>query len=216
MTNTKKVILDLCGGTGSWSKPYQDAGYDVKIITLPEHNVLGFDRTQNLLTFWGNKQSGSKDILVGMDDIYGILAAPPCTMFSLARTKAKKPRDFTEGMEIVRACMNIIWTVREQKKLAFWAVENPMGYLRQFLGAPAFTFDPSQFHETYNKTTDLWGYFKAPNRSKKARYASTDDNTRELPNIPEKYKRDYHMSPLQIKRSITPEGFAKAFFKSNQ
>ena len=30
-----KIILDLCGGTGSWSKPYRDAGYDVRVITLP-------------------------------------------------------------------------------------------------------------------------------------------------------------------------------------
>ncbi len=30
------IILDLCGGTGSWSKPYKDAGYDVRVITLPE------------------------------------------------------------------------------------------------------------------------------------------------------------------------------------
>ena len=38
--NSKKIILDLCGGTGSWSKPYKDAGYDVRVITLPEHDVL--------------------------------------------------------------------------------------------------------------------------------------------------------------------------------
>jgi len=24
-----KIILDLCGDTGAWSKPYADAGYDV-------------------------------------------------------------------------------------------------------------------------------------------------------------------------------------------
>lgn len=38
--NSKKIILDLCGGTGSWSKPYKDAGYDVRNITLPEYVVL--------------------------------------------------------------------------------------------------------------------------------------------------------------------------------
>ena len=32
MDNKEKIILDLCGGTGSWSKPYKDAGYDVKVI----------------------------------------------------------------------------------------------------------------------------------------------------------------------------------------
>lgn len=34
-TGRPKIILDLCGGTGSWSKPYRDAGYDVRLITLP-------------------------------------------------------------------------------------------------------------------------------------------------------------------------------------
>ena len=213
MNNKDKIILDLCGGTGSWSKPYKDAGYDVRLVTLPDNDVRSVLFSGKTIMFMGHKGTAFN---VDMENVHGILAAPPCTMFSLARTKAKKPRDFAEGIEVVRACMNLIWTVREQKKLAFWAVENPMGYLRQFLGAPAFTFDPSQFHETYNKTTDLWGYFKAPNRSKKARYDSTDDNTRELPEVPEEYKKDFHMSTLQIRRSITPEGFAKAFFKANQ
>lgn len=39
MDNWNKIILDLCGGTGSWSKPYKDAGYDVKVITLPDNDV---------------------------------------------------------------------------------------------------------------------------------------------------------------------------------
>lgn len=35
-----KLILDLCGGTGSWSKPYRDAGYDVRVITLPHYDLF--------------------------------------------------------------------------------------------------------------------------------------------------------------------------------
>lgn len=31
-----KIILDLCGGTGSWSRPWELNGYDVRVITLPE------------------------------------------------------------------------------------------------------------------------------------------------------------------------------------
>lgn len=53
----KPIVLDLCGGSGSWSKPYQDAGYDVRIITLPEFDVRTFR--------WDGPQ------------VYGILAAPP-------------------------------------------------------------------------------------------------------------------------------------------
>jgi hypothetical protein len=41
----KKIILDLCGGTGSWGKPYREAGYDVRLITLPEYkNPVGYLR----------------------------------------------------------------------------------------------------------------------------------------------------------------------------
>lgn len=209
----KKIILDLCGGTGSWAKPYAEAGYDVWTITLPEFDVRKF-KIENGHLFFGHP---SEDGWVGfeMSRIYGILAAPPCTMFSLARTRAKKPRDFAEGMECVEACMRIIWECRKKNKLAFWALENPMGYLRQFLGNPAFTFDPSEFGEDYNKTTDVWGYFKQPRGGLKERFDSTDKNTRKLPPIPEGYKTDTSMSSVQIKRSITPQGFAQAFFNAN-
>ena len=113
---SKKIILDLCGGTGAWSKPYKDAGYDVRLLTLPDFDVRNWKNT------WLGKYESN---------VYGILAAPPCTMFSLARTKAKKPRDLREGMECVRACLDIIWSFMEilqdtRKKtlpLKFWALE---------------------------------------------------------------------------------------------
>ncbi len=36
----RKIILDLCGGTGSWSKPYQDnPEYKVFNLTLPDYDV---------------------------------------------------------------------------------------------------------------------------------------------------------------------------------
>src|SRR3990167_1217452 len=100
----KKIILDLCGGTGSWSAPYKENGYEVINVTLPGYDVRTFDPPQ---------------------DIYGILAAPPCTMFSVARTTAREPRNLEKGMELVKACMDIIWKVRSKQKLAFWALENP-------------------------------------------------------------------------------------------
>lgn len=188
----KKIILDLCGGTGSWSNPYRDAGYDVRVITLPEQDVRTYAPPKNL---------------------YGILAAPPCTMFSLARTTAKTPRDLDAGLELVKACLEIIW----QSKPQFWVMENPKGLLRKFMGKPAFEFDASEFGEDYNKHTDLWGYFKLPRKKREyVRYPSTDKNTRKLPEIPEDYIIDKQMSRVAIKRSITPAGFAKAFFEANR
>ena len=101
-----KIILDLCGGTGAWSKPYKDAGYDVRVITLPEYDILKTELRYNYedMIFKG----AGIDMVVGVADIYGILAAPPCPMFSFARTNAKNPRDLESGMEIVSACLNII------------------------------------------------------------------------------------------------------------
>ena len=101
MKNSNKIILDLCGGTGAWSKPYKDAGYDVRLITLPQFDIREtFMRGDGYLIFPMAKQYGDT-MLIDKKRVYGILAAPPCTMFSLARTTAKIPRDLDSGLEIV-------------------------------------------------------------------------------------------------------------------
>lgn len=190
--NMKKIILDLCGGTGSWSRPYKEAGYDVRNITLLDYDVGAYTPPKN---------------------VYGILAAPPCRMFSLARTTAKTPRDLDKGMDTVKACLNIIWKAKPK----FWVLENPKGLLRKFLGKPAFEFDASEFGETYNKHTDLWGYFEEPKKTRKyKRYKSTDKNTRKLPELPKDYVLPESESKLSARRAITPRGFAEAFYKANK
>ena len=152
-----KIILDLCGGTGAWSKPWAEAGYDVRVITLPDYDVKNWVINNGCLIFQGN--NGAVNQRIKLSDIYGILAAPPCTMFSMARTTAKTPRDFDGAMEIVSACLNVIWTARAHGGLKFWAMENPTAYLRQFIGKPVMKFQPYHFGDRYKKSTDLWGYF---------------------------------------------------------
>ena len=207
-----KIILDLQGGTGAWSKYYREAGgYYVINVTLPDYNILKTEiRLQEKynIIFKGVKVEPLK-----IKDIYGILASPVCTMFSLARTRAKTPRDFRQGMKLVIASLNIIWECRYDHKLAFWCLENPMGYLRQFLGKPVFTFDPCDFGDPYTKKTDLWGYFNIPKKK---------------PVMPEYYisggkrfpplwgKTGGNTIDAKKQRSITPPGFAKAFFKANR
>lgn len=198
-----KIILDLCGGSGSWGLPYEKAGYKVLNITLPEYDVTKWREYPELV---GVIESGQ---------VYGILAAPPCTMFSLARTRAKKPRDFREGMACVKACLEIIHEARFSGGLKFWALENPMGYLRQFLGKAPFKFDPSDFGDRYTKKTELWGYYNFP--TKKPIVLSVEEmslmstNSRKLPSI-----SDFTGSNQQARRSITPKGFAEAFYKANK
>lgn len=205
-----KTILSLCSGSGAWERPYLKSGnYKVIAKTLPKSDVLKFAFTgDGFLTFFDTEE------LIKVSDIYGVLAAPPCTMFSLARTRAKRPRDFGEGMKIVEACLDIIWGIRKQTKLAFWALENPMGYLRQFLGKPPFTFDPCDFGDPYTKKTDLWGYYNEPKKKPVKLDAETiarlKINNKKLPSI-----SDFTGSKQAARRAITPAGFANAFYKAN-
>jgi len=73
--NSDKIILDLCGGTGSWSKPYKDAGYDVRVITLPEYNVTDWWPVGSVIRFRKNnpRNDGMAFLEVPVDGIYGIL-----------------------------------------------------------------------------------------------------------------------------------------------
>ena len=141
MENHEKIILDLCGGSGSWSRPYRLAGYDVRLITLPDYDVRTY---------------------MPPDHVYGILAAPPCTEFSLAKNGSHRERDLSAGMQCVEACLRIIWQCQKAEKLQFWAMENPVGLLRRFLGRPPYTFYQWWFGDMGIKRTDLWGYFNLP------------------------------------------------------
>lgn len=203
MNNKDKIILDLCGGTGAWSKPYKDNDYDVLVWTLPD-----IDITSDFCADAYLSQICGRNVY----NVYGILSAPPCTMFSLARTTAKTPRDFESAMKIVRACLEIIWHFKANYNLKFWALENPAGYLRQFLGKPALTFDPCDFGDFYTKKTDLWGYFNIPKKKPvkltEKEIAKCKINNRDLPKIKGLTQAD--------KRAITPPEFAQAFYKANK
>jgi len=205
-----KIILDLCGGTGAWSKPYKDNGYSVINVTLPDYDVRTYKPPQN---------------------VYGILSAPPCTMFSFARTKANKPRNLKEGMEIVIACLKIIWEcqyridsdVQKKSPLKFWCLENPNGMLKWFLGKPVFEFNPYEFGDGYKKRTYLWGWFNEPKKNPKpiiceGAFKSLNPKTMKKfdmlasRNIAPEY---FNKLTRQERRAITPQGFARAFYVAN-
>lgn len=191
MLNTGKIILDLCGGTGSWSKPYKDAGYDVRLITLPEHDVR----------LW----TGYKDL-----NVYGILAAPPCTEFSFAKHlhgKGKYTHDYLSGLSVVDACFRII----NRCNPAWWVLENPKGYLRRWLGLPILEFDPYEYGDPYPKKTHLWGNFNIPERNPVKTTVKKFSLLKSKDIAPEYYGK----LSRQVRRSITPPGFAKAFFEAN-
>jgi hypothetical protein len=233
----EEIILDLCGGTGSWSLPYKEAGFVVHNITLPDWNVKRHGFNGELLEFYAQEGS-NQHLVVPVKDIYGILAAPPCTMFSFARTNAKTPRDLEAGMDTVLACLRVVWGCiaqgmeSDQQKyspLKFWALENPYhGMLKWFLGEPAYTFNPWEFGHNYQKHTALWGHFNPPIKkytdkkqimdSETIKKAKT--NSQPFPEFDYMKSKDIHPEHYgkwdwQTRRSITPGLFAQAFFEAN-
>lgn len=190
-SNGDKIILDLCGGTGSWSKPYRDAGYDVRVITLLEHSVLTYEPPKG---------------------VYGILAAPPCTQFAVSGArwwKDKDPKLLDEALDIFDACMDII---RSYDDLQFWALENPIGRLKRLrwdrLGEPALAFNHCDFGDPYTKKTQLWGNFNQPVKNPvKPAFVTYKNGKRFAPN---------YGWTSNIGRSTTPAGFARAFYEANK
>ena len=189
-----KIILDLCGGTGSWSKPYKEAGYDVRLVTIPEHDVRTYKPP---------------------DNIYGILAAPPCTHFSVSgaqywRKKDADGRTF-EDVTILTACLMIVARTRPK----FWAVENPVGRMKRLLGFPDHIFNPCDYGDAYTKKTYLWGEFNIPEKNPVEPVFVTD-SVRGRKYSPIHWGTGGTSEKTKRLRSMTPQGFAQAFYKANK
>lgn len=186
------TILDLCGGTGSWGKPYSDAGYDVRLVTLPEGDVLTYQPPEN---------------------VHGILAAPPCTEFSRAGARwwASKPPELLEGaVAVVRACLRII----DEAQPAWWCLENPVGRIAKCvpeLGEPRLKCDPCDFGDPWTKRLWLWGRFTLPEKRRvEPQWAP------HRAHIPRHRDRTSMMSSSwKVQRAQTSAAFARAFFEAN-
>lgn len=196
--NSNKIILDLCGGTGSWSKPYREAGYDVRVITLPDNDILSYSPPEN---------------------VYGILAAPPCTAFCIASSQYWSKYDnngFTDySLKLVNRCFEIA----ELTKPNFFALENPRGRLKKFIGPPIYSYYQYEFGGKFFKQTFLWGYFndwiiKGPVNPNPIRLDTCSMS--ELYQLPDNYIRDPNFSKRAAQRSMYCDGFVNAFFEANQ
>lgn len=200
-----KTILHLCADTGSDTKPYRDAGYNVVLVG----SAIGVENYHP------------------PKDVYGVIANPVCTEFSIARG-FHKPGDYEKGMFLVRECLRIV----EECNPHFWVIENPAsGRLKDFLGPPVITYEPWHFGSPWTKKTALWGKFNAPSRV----YQKWED----VPKIPELYVRPGRGKPSMAFlhknavrhipefagfnpdsdmefRSLCSQKFAQAFFDANR
>ncbi len=191
--NSDKTILSLCDYSGAWSRPYREAGYTVIQIDLAIDN---------------------QDVrLLKKPDmpIHGILAAPPCTYFAISGARWKRTdNELRDGLSVVDACLRLKCAC----KPAWWALENPVGTLKYYLGEPQMYFQPCDYGDAYTKKTCLWGDFVAPKPT---------DRVEPIETAPGHHRIDAYMvhkhgtlgKSRQQYRSITPSGFAKAFFAMN-
>ncbi len=186
-------ILSLCDFTGTWPAPYEAAGYRVTRLDI---KTTGDIRLLNPLDF---------------GPVHGILAAPPCTHFAVSGArwwKRKGPDALLDGLSVVDACLRFVTLLRPQ----WWALENPVGRLKDYIGPPAFSFDPCDFGDPYTKRTQLWGQFAPPLP------VFVGENMAVEPVEGSKMHARYGGSGgerTRAARSVTPAGFAKAFFLCN-
>lgn len=213
------IILDLCGGTGSWSRPYEQAGYDVRVIDPLVDPIL------DVRTY------------VPPQDVHGILAAPPCTEFSIAGARwwaTKDPRLLPDALSIVAGCLRVI----AMAEPVWWAMENPVGRITMALGKPRWKFQPYEFGDPWQKKTCIWGVHTIPVKMPLPWPPNGEHGMERWtlgPNIfsptptraqiekavgwglvPPDWEQRWGPHPSRaLLRSITPPKFAQAFFEAN-
>ena len=213
-SNYRKTILSLCDYSGRWALPYAEAGYrvvlvDPKFAEKPTPPMKGIDgkwamTAQELLA-----SDACMSSLIG--NVHGVLAAPPCTDFSVSGAQYWKAKDAdgrtAASVEVVQACLAIIWRVNP----VWWALENPVGRLPKlvpYLGKPWY-FQPHWYGDPWTKKTGLWGTFNRDlprNDVEPIRYTKQGSWTQRYGGKSERTKEA---------RSMTPLGFARAFFQAN-
>jgi hypothetical protein len=149
---SKWKILSLFDYSGAWPKYFREDGRFQVIQVDIKHGV-------DILTWNPPKHN-----------VYGILAAPPCTDFSVSGAQYWRQKDLDGRTEhsvaLVMRAMEIIHITKPK----FWVLENPVGRLNKWLGAPSVYVHPYEFagyapnpdEERYTKKTGLWGEFDLP------------------------------------------------------
>lgn len=179
------VILDLCAGTGAWSQPYLEAGYDVRRIDLPVDVRL---------------------LEKPAEQIRGILAAPPCQMFARVGARWKRTEaQMLDALSVVDACLRLVLACEP----AWWALENPVGKLARYLGAPVLKCDPCDFGDPWTKRIWLWGSFTTPRRHPVTPVYPAHRPPRH------RDRTSMFSSSWRVERARTSAAFARAFFEAN-
>lgn len=155
-----KVCLDLFAGLGGFSAAFEDAG-DWTVVTVEIAERFDPDVQADVLDLLPADILDALPVDAWGDmDTFVVLASPPCTQFSLAASSLERIVDDEPQTPAAREAVTLAHhTIGLIQGMApdYWFVENPQGYLRQFLGAPDARVTYCQYGMSYMKPTDLWG-----------------------------------------------------------
>ena len=119
-----RTCIDLCSGTGSVSRALRVAFPDARIISydiVPDCGASAWDDPNHEFRCADVRGIDIDALRAEVGCPAFVWASPPCTQYSLARSRAKTPRDLVGADSIVAACMNII----EGLAPVLFALENP-------------------------------------------------------------------------------------------
>lgn len=187
-----KLILSLYDFTGNWPFYYRpEDGYVIQQIDI--------------------KRAHGGDVrwLAYIDrPVHGILAAPPCAPFAGSGAQYWKRKDTNgetlDGVSLVDAALRCVAIYKPE----WWALENPVGRLRKWLGPPRLIFNPCDYGDAYTKRTCLWGDFQLPKKTPVTPIRACEQGSW-VQRLGGKSER------TKMLRSATPLGFAKAFREAN-
>lgn len=133
---------------------------------------------------------------------------PPCTHLAGSGPRwraSKKDVALLEALGIVDACFRIAESLR-RFGLKWFAPENPVGRLSQYLGKTVMTFQANQFGAPYTKKTCHWGWGFCTELPENPVAATEGSKMWKLPPTEDRARL----------RSVTPPGFARAFCHANK
>ena len=139
-------LLELFSGTKSVGRAFAAHGFEV--MSIDNVAALTPDICCDIMTW------DYTIFPVGHFDV--VWASPPCTQYSIARPKAKTPRDLEGADALVQRALDII----EYFQPRAWYLENPASGLlktrRVIHGIPNVTVSYCRYGASYQKNTTLW------------------------------------------------------------
>jgi hypothetical protein len=202
------MVLSLCDRTGIMIQPWLEAGYECVVVDIshkPGMHAAGIN--PKLWMIGIDIRDFDPQTHLNTNSPAIIFAFPPCTHLANSGNRYKRDKGLEalyEALGLVIACKRICESAN-----APWMIENPVGALSTYWREPDATFQPWEYTTPKeNKRTCLWvGHnFVLPQREVFTKPADVQQSVWKMAPSADRGNR----------RSVTPEGFARAVFHANQ